>query len=128
LRGVPAIVQALKDKKIECRVFSKKKFHAKAFITHSKLNVVGSSALIGSSNFTYPGLTDNVELNIRENQRVNLLQDWYETHWNEAEDITPEILKVIERHTREYQPFEIYAKALHEYFRGAEMTVGEWAD
>lgn len=126
LKGVPAIVQALRDKKIECRVFSKKKFHAKAYITHSKLNVVGSSALIGSSNFTYPGLTDNVELNVRENQRVNLLQDWYETHWNEAEDVTPEILKVIERHTREYQPFEIYAKALHEYFRGAEMTVGEW--
>ncbi len=70
LKGVPAIVQALKDKKIECRVFSKKKFHAKAYITHSKLNVVGSSALVGSSNFTYPGLTDNVELNIRENQRV----------------------------------------------------------
>lgn len=126
LKGVPAIVQALKDKKIECRVFSKKKFHAKAYITHSKLNVVGSSALVGSSNFTYPGLTDNVELNIRENQRVNLLQDWYEAHWDEAEDVTPDILKVIERHTREYQPFEIYAKALHEYFRGAEMTVGEW--
>ena len=126
LKGVPAIVQALKNKKIECRVFSKKKFHAKAYITHSKLNVVGSSALVGSSNFTYPGLTDNVELNIHEKQRVNLLQEWYETHWNEAEDVTPEILKVIERHTREYQPFEIYAKALHEYFRGAEMTVGEW--
>lgn len=126
LKGVPAVVEALKDKKIECRVFTKKKFHAKAYITHSRLNVVGSSALVGSSNFTYPGLTDNVELNIRENQRVNLLQDWYEAHWNEAEDVTPEILKVVERHTREYQPFEIYAKALHEYFRGAEMTVGEW--
>jgi SNF2 family DNA or RNA helicase len=126
LKGVPAIVEALKQKKIECRVFTKKKFHAKAYITHSKLAVVGSSALVGSSNFTYPGLTDNVELNIHEKQRVGELQEWYNRHWNEAEDVTPEILKVIERHTREYQPFDIYAKALHEYFRGAEMTVGEW--
>lgn len=126
LKGVPAIVEALAKKKIECRFFTKKKFHAKAYITHSKLAVVGSSALVGSSNFTYPGLTDNVELNIHEKQRVGELQTWYERHWEEAEDVTPEILKVIERHTRDYQPFEIYAKALHEYFRGAEMTVGEW--
>lgn len=126
LRGVAAIVAALAEKKIECRVFTKKKFHAKAYITHSKLTITGSSALVGSSNFTFPGLTDNVELNIHEKQRVGELQEWYERHWNEAEDVTPELLKIIERHTREYQPFEIYAKALHEYFRGAEMTLGEW--
>jgi hypothetical protein len=82
-----------------------------------KLAVVGSSTLVGSSNFTYPGLTDNVELNIHEKQRVGELQDWYERHWNEAEDVTPEILKVFEHHSRDYQQFEIYAKALHEYFR-----------
>ncbi|MEW6126919.1 MAG: helicase-related protein [Acidobacteriota bacterium] len=126
LKGVPAIVQALATKKIECRVYTKKKFHAKAYITKSKLTVVGPAALVGSSNFTFPGLTDNVELNIHEKQRVKELQQWYERHWMEAEDVTPEILRVIERHTRDYQPFEIYAKALHEYFRGAEMTVGEW--
>ncbi len=126
LKGVPAIVEALKQKKIECRVFTKKKFHAKAYITHSKLAVVGSSALVGSSNFTYPGLTDNVELNIHEKQRVGELQKWYDRHWNEAEDVTPEILKVIERHTRDYLPFEIYARALKEYFRRYEIEVSEW--
>jgi hypothetical protein len=83
-------------------------------------------ALVGSSNFTLPGLTDNVELNIQVRREVDLLQEWYERHWDEAEDITPEILKVIERHTREYSPFEVYAKALQEYFRGHEITAGEW--
>lgn len=126
LNGVPAIVDALRQKKIECRIYSKKKFHAKAYITHSKLTVVGSSALVGSSNFTYPGLTDNVELNVQLRREVEILQEWYERHWNEAEDVTPEILKVIERHTREYSPFEIYVKALHEYFRSHEMSAGEW--
>lgn len=126
LSGVPAIVEAMQRRHIECRIYARKKFHAKAYITHSKLAVVGSSALVGSSNFTYPGLTDNVELNIQLRREVELLQEWYERHWNEAEDITPAIIKVIERHTREYTPFEVYLRALHEYFRGHEMSAGEW--
>jgi phosphatidylserine/phosphatidylglycerophosphate/cardiolipin synthase-like enzyme len=65
LRGVPAIVEAMRRKQIECRVYAKEKFHAKAYITHSKFSVVGASALVGSSNFTFPGLTQNVELNIQ---------------------------------------------------------------
>lgn len=49
LAGVPAIVSALESGKIECKVYKKKKFHAKAYITHGKLDVVGSAALVGSS-------------------------------------------------------------------------------
>ncbi len=126
LKGVPAIVEALRSGKIECRVYTKRKFHAKAYITHSKLTVVGSSALVGSSNFTYPGLTQNVELNVQLRREVEILQEWYDAHWNEAEDVTPEILQVIERHIRDYSPFEVYAKSLQEYFRGHEMTADEW--
>ena len=32
----------------------------------------------------------------------------------------------IERHTRPYPPFEVYVKALQEFFKGHEMTAGEW--
>src|SRR6476646_10329292 len=42
------------------------------------------------------------------------VRDHLDASWNAAEDVTPEILRVIERHTREYTPFEVYAKALHE--------------
>ena len=41
LLGVPAIVEAIASGKIVCRIYTKKKFHAKAYITHSKLAVVG---------------------------------------------------------------------------------------
>jgi len=34
LSGVPAVLEALKTRKIECRVYDKNKFHAKAFITY----------------------------------------------------------------------------------------------
>ena len=126
LSGVPAIVDALKKKQIECKIYNKDKFHAKAYITHSKLQVVGSSALVGSSNFTVPGLTTNVELNVQLRREVEILQEWYEKHWKNAEDVSAELLKVIERQIHEYSPFEVYAKSLQEFFRGHEMTAGEW--
>jgi hypothetical protein len=63
IKGVPAIVAALMSGQIQCRVYRKDKFHAKAYITHAEMEVVGSAALVGSSNLTYPGLCDNVELN-----------------------------------------------------------------
>ncbi|MCX5862135.1 MAG: helicase-related protein [Deltaproteobacteria bacterium] len=126
LTGVPAIVEAIRNGQIECRVYNKDKFHAKAYITHAKHAVIGSVALVGSSNFTYPGLTENIELNIQIRREVELLQEWYERHWDEAFPLSEDILRVIERHTREYSPFEVYAKALQEYFRSYEMTPSEW--
>ena len=126
--GVPAIVEALRSGKIQARVYRQQKFHAKAYITHGKLAVIGSAALVGSSNFTLPGLAENIELNIRlkSDSEVALLQAWYETHWNEAEDVTPALLRTIERHTREYRPFEVYARALSAYFEGHELPVSDW--
>ncbi|HNT26154.1 MAG TPA: helicase-related protein [Anaerolineales bacterium] len=126
LGGVPAIVEAIRSGKIETRVYRKKKFHAKAYITHSNLKVVGSSALVGSSNFTYPGLHQNVELNVQLRREVDVLQEWYERHWEEAEEVSPDILQTIEKHTREYSPFDVYLRAMVAYFQRHEISVSEW--
>lgn len=93
LAGVPAIVDAIGSGKIHCRVYRKDKFHAKAYITHARQAVIGSFALVGSSNFTYPGLIDNVELNVQiTGRQVSSLQEWYDDHWDLAEEISHEIL------------------------------------
>ena len=126
LNGVPAILAALASRQIECRVYTKEKFHAKAYITHAKLAVVGSAALVGSSNFTEPGLTRNVELNIQVRREVETLQQWFESYWEQAEDITPSIADVVSRQVREYSPFEVYAKSLLEFFKGHQLTATEW--
>jgi len=103
LGGARAIVEAMKAGKIQCRVYAKRKFHAKAYITHPRVAVIGSVALVGSSNFTVPGLTENVELNIqiRAPGDVARLQEWYEQHWQEAEEVMPDVIRVIERHIDE---------------------------
>ncbi len=128
LEGVEAVVEALKEGKIECRVYRRDKFHAKAYITHAKFDVVGAQALVGSSNFTRAGLTENVELNIQiqSGREVAQLQDWFDIHWEQAEPVTEDVLRTITRHTAEFTPFDVYAKALHEFFRGRELTAGEW--
>ena len=126
LEGVPAIVAAMKSGQIETRVYAKKKFHAKAYIMHSRFRAVGSFALVGSSNFTYPGLSDNIELNVQLRNEVPLLQAWYETHWEQAEDVSEQLLQTIERHVREYSPFQVYARALRELMRNHIPDVEEW--
>lgn len=128
LHGVPAILEALRSRQIECRIYDKDKFHAKAYITHAKLEVVGAQALVGSSNFTRPGLTNNIELNvqIQSAREVAQLQEWFETHWDKAKEVTEAVIETVERQTRTYSPFEIYAKGLQELFRGHELTATEW--
>lgn len=128
LHGVPAVLDGLRTGKIECRIFDRGRFHAKTYITHAKLEVVGSQALVGSSNFTRPGLTENIELNvqIQSAREVAQLQDWFVTHWNQAKNVTEDVIETVDRHTRLYTPFEVYIKALQEFFRGHELTATEW--
>ncbi len=128
LRGAPAIVEAMLNRQIECRVYTKRKFHAKAYITHGRMAVIGSTALVGSSNFTIPGLTQNIELNIqiRAPGDVSQLQAWYEKHWEEGEDITPDVIRVVERQIAQYAPFQVYAKALQELFKSHELPPEAW--
>ena len=136
LLGVPAILEALKSKKIECRVFDKSKFHAKAYITYFKddyrsqfiqsMNIPAGYALVGSSNFTKAGLTQNIELNVQLKDDIEELQEWFDLHWNQGVDITEAVLSVIEKHCKEYSPYEVYLRSMFEYFKTREETVSEW--
>lgn len=129
LDGVPAIVDAIKAGRIQFRVYRKTKFHAKAYITHAREEVIGSFALVGSSNFTRPGLTSNVELNVQiSGANVGLLQDWYEHYWEQADDITPEMLRAIERHVIPFTPFDIWSRSLAELFRHDSPPPDVWAE
>ena len=136
LFGVPAILDALKTKKIECRVFDRSKFHAKAYITYFRddyraqfiqsMNVPAGYALVGSSNFTKAGLTQNIELNVQIKNDVEELQRWFDVHWEQGVDITEAILSVIEKHVKEYAPYDVYLRSMFEYFKSREETISEW--
>lgn len=136
LIGVPAIFDAMKSRKIECRVYDKNKFHAKAYITYFKdefktglipaMNVPSGYALVGSSNFTRAGLTQNIELNIQNSDSVDQLQNWFERHWQEGIDITDAVFEVIEKQCKDYSPYDVYLRSMYEYFKSREETISEW--
>ena len=136
LVGVPAILDAMKSGKIECRVYDKNKFHAKAYITYFRddyreqfiqaMNVPSGYALVGSSNFTKAGLTQNIELNVQVSNDIDQLQKWFDEHWEQGEDITTAILTVIENHVKEFSPYDVYMRSMYEYFKSREETISEW--
>jgi hypothetical protein len=135
LSGLPAVLDALKTRKIECKVYDKNKFHAKAFITYfredyhkqfpSSMNVPAGYALVGSSNFTGAGLTKNIELDVQIAHNVEALQEWFDKHWDDAADITEAVLSTIENHCREYSPYQVYLKSMYDYFKNHEQTVSK---
>lgn len=136
LVGVPAILSAMKSGKIECRVFDKNKFHAKAYITYFRdeyreqfiqsMNVPSGYALVGSSNFTKAGLTQNIELNVQVNRNVEQLQQWFNRHWEQGQDITHAIIKVIDKHCRDFNPYDVYFRSMYEFFKSSEETISDW--
>jgi superfamily II DNA or RNA helicase len=129
LGGLEAVREALKKEQIRVRIYNRAKFHAKAHILKASDQNL-SSAIIGSSNFTRPGLTVNVELNLLSQNpaQVASLSDWFDRLWKDSESVAPELLKVIERHLRAFTPFEVWAKALYEYFAGRESPLTDWEE
>jgi superfamily II DNA or RNA helicase len=128
LTGLDAVKQALQTKQIQVRVYTRAKFHAKTYLMETKETQAFNIGLVGSSNFTEPGLIVNVELNLLTTDQLHLkaLGEWFEQVWQETEEVHSELLKVIERHLRAFKPFEVWAKALYEYFAGKEKPATHW--
>ena len=130
LTGLAAVRQALASGHIQTRVYTQAKFHAKGYLMDGADTSLVDYAVVGSSNFTHPGLTQNIELNLltTEQNQIAALRAWFNQVWADGEDVSAEVLQVIERHLRTYRPFEVYAKALYEYFRGREKGVTGWEE
>ena len=105
----------LAGEQVEIRLYTKGFSHGKAYIIHG-VPTLGAIGIVGSSNFTGAGLTTNRELNavLKQAAAVKELQEWFETHWAEAEDYKEELLLLLERFTQTYTPYEIYIKVIYE--------------
>jgi superfamily II DNA or RNA helicase len=128
LTGIAAVREAITRRQIQVRVYSQSRFHAKAYLVQTGAALPVNFAIVGSSNCTTPGLTQNLELNLLTSDQIHVdeLRRWYEGLWEEAEEVNAELLKVIEPHLRQYSPFEVYVKALYEFFLGREKTQESW--
>ena len=112
---------------VEVRRYEKTFLHGKAYIVHG-VPALGAIGIVGSSNFTGAGLTTNRELNavLKQSSAVNELQTLFDALWNDAGDYKAELLRLLERFTRTYTPYEIYIKVIYEALSDKlEQELGE---
>lgn len=181
LRSVEDLIAWLRTEGVRVRLHDKGFLHAKAWLFYSdrpgqqKLfdRFRPILAIVGSSNFTIPGLTSNRELNLAHKvlldeteaedvaaaQAVEWLSDtrasetitpqnrqllksevgaraiidlerWYQRQWEDARDFKDNLVELLDASKfgqTEYTPWQVYMKALFEYFRddlGEEETGG----
>ncbi|WP_245837459.1 helicase-related protein [Methanobacterium bryantii] len=107
-----AFINFLERDNVEIRLFEDF-LHAKTYIFEDRV-------IIGSSNFTVPGLTRFGELNKwgMKSEADHIRKEWFEKFWTHSRDFKQELLALIEESrfgSREYTPYEIFIKTLYEF-------------
>jgi hypothetical protein len=102
------LVKWLETPGVEVRRLGDRFLHGKAFIIESD----DDSVLVGSSNFTYAGLSQNAELNLAhyDAHPVRLVGAWFDELWDEA---TPyDLADVYRVRFVEHSPWDVYLRML----------------
>ena len=165
LRLVEDLIAFLRQEHVQVRLYTGGFLHAKSYLFYSGGGFERFSpvaAIVGSSNFTRPGLLTNKELNLvhranlspaevspeqvkgllesEERKRlaalgdlervtaanvpgvlaINELSSWYERQWQSARDFKDALIDLLDASKfgrRAYTPYQVYMKAIFEYFR-----------
>ncbi len=179
LRLVEDLIAWLRETKVEVRLHAHGFLHAKCWLFYGdrpgQLSLFDRfrpvAAIVGSSNFTGPGLTSNRELNLSHKVLLDLeeaedrdaalavkylaeqgggeriaprnrqivksevgaraiieLERWFLRQWEASRDFKEDLIALLDASKfgrTEYTPWQVYLKALYEYFRddleGAEL-------
>ncbi len=114
------LINFLRRPEVQVRLYAKGFFHGKAYI-------FDNVAIVGSSNFTRAGLTDNTELNAvhKQGYAAQAVREWFERFWGEAVDYKEDLIALLEESklvSRGYSPYIIFLKSLYELFKD-EITI-----
>src|SRR5947209_12711380 len=96
---VKTLVRMIEEKRLKVRVYTKGRMHAKAYIFDYYGTLFDRTnrpverhehgiAIVGSSNLTLSGVSQNTELNVivQGNDNHAVLVQWFDELWNEAQD------------------------------------------
>ena len=177
-RAVEELIAFLRRPRVAVRAYQGGFLHAKAYLFYGDRPTLGwdrfqpVAAIVGSSNFTAPGLTSNRELNLvhkavltdaelddpapaqfwperarrgrdfddLEQRRlwassvgaraIADLDAWFERQWQASRDFTSDLVALLDESKFggvEYTPYQVYMKALYEYFKDDLPAEGEGA-
>lgn len=124
----------LKDDKVCVKLYVAEPLHAKLYLAHRpEDNFNKVTAILGSSNLTYAGLTKQGELDadIENGRDLEALAQWFEDRWNDrfCIDITKELIDVIDSSWASetvIPPYYIYLKVAYHLSADARSGVKEF--
>ncbi|MCL4584659.1 helicase-related protein [Fusobacterium nucleatum] len=121
--GTKKFIEFIEKEKIEIRVYSKEKIHAKVYIMRKDLEKSEDygKVVTGSSNFTYNGLKGNLEFNVelKNFSDVEFALKKFEELWEQSLPLNEEYVSTLKNETwirEDITPYELYLKFLFEYF------------
>ena len=114
------LIWMMKNNKMEVRVYTKERLHAKAYIFELDNSQVKAVGIVGSSNLSISGISEHSELNLktRDPHDAMKLLKWFDEHWADGVPFTKEMADILERSWagRQRNPVDIYHKAIvHEF-------------
>lgn len=115
--GLRALWELVSEGRIEIRVYTKGFMHSKAYIFATPNRHSKGTAIVGSSNLTISGLSNNAELNIiirNDNDYIEVNQ-WFDDLWKISEPFSEEMMEVVKSSwfKASVTPYEIYLKTLY---------------
>jgi superfamily II DNA or RNA helicase len=123
--GLYAVKAAIAEGRLQIGVHTKDEIHGAAYIIRTRDG--GIHGYIGSAEFTESGLIHPLQLMaaVTDGHCTELARLFDSLHAS-SHNINEPLAALIDRHLREYTPYQVYLKALYEYFRGREITAGTW--
>ncbi|MDB9395870.1 helicase-related protein [Microcystis aeruginosa] len=138
---VKNLVQMIEEKRLQVRVYTKGRLHAKAYIFDygTIYNQQGQPlerqekglAIVGSSNLTLSGISHNTELNVivHGNENHASLTEWFNQLWQEATEFDETLMQSLKQSwaMMPVRPYDIYMKTLYMLVRDrlTEETASE---
>lgn len=123
--GLYAVKAAIAEGRLQIGVHTKDDIHGAAYIIRTRDG--GIHGYIGSAEFTERGLIHPLQLMAAVTDgHCTELERLFDSLHASSQKINEPLAALIDRHLREYASYQVYLKALYEYFRGREITAGTW--
>jgi superfamily II DNA or RNA helicase len=119
---VTQLIEMMKNKKVEVRIYSKEKLHAKAYLfdlTKQSQQMMGTKGIgiVGSSNLSMAGIQHSSELNLRTTHPADYdaLKEWFEELWKEGLEYTEDFEIILQNSWagKTRTPYEMYLKGIY---------------
>jgi superfamily II DNA or RNA helicase len=109
----------IRRSEVEIKIYKDGFFHGKFYIIDGGIPTISSVAIVGSSNFTYAGLTREGEFNsvLKQDSAVSSHKKIFFEYFNQrCDDYKENLISFISNFHSQYSPYDVYMKILYSYF------------